>query len=97
MCANRWQKVYYNKGVALGLLDREEDGIAAFDELVARYGDDEEPGVREQVASSLRNKGVALNRLGREEDKIAVYDELVARFGDDEEPGVRETVAEGLF
>jgi TolA-binding protein len=39
-----------NKGGRLGELDRAEEAVAVYDEVVARYGDATEPALREQVA-----------------------------------------------
>lgn len=43
----------YNLGTVLGKQDRSEEAIAVYDALDARYRDDTEPGVREQVAQAL--------------------------------------------
>ncbi|MFN2176761.1 MAG: hypothetical protein ACK2U3_12485, partial [Anaerolineales bacterium] len=45
--------------------------ILTYKDLVHRFGDDEEPGVRDVVARGLFNEGVALSLLDREEDGIA--------------------------
>jgi hypothetical protein len=68
----------------------------AYDRLIDRYGDDESPALREQVALALRNKGVALAGLGRQEEAVAVHALAVERFGDDESAPVREHVATAL-
>ena len=78
-------------------MERPEDEIAVYDELLARFGDDPAPGVREPAAKALVNKAIALGELERPEDEIAVYDELVARFGDDLTPGLREQAAAALL
>jgi hypothetical protein len=66
----------YNLGVALGELNRSEEEIATYDALDARYHQDPEPAIREQVANALVNKGVTLGALGRSEEAIATYDAL---------------------
>ena len=86
----------YNLGVALGELNRSEEAIAVYDALDARYHQNTEPGIREQVAKALRDKGVRLGALGRSEEAIAAYEEVVARYDDATEPGVREAVARAL-
>jgi tetratricopeptide (TPR) repeat protein len=83
----------FNVGVLLGRLDRSEEEIEVYDLVVARFGDDPEPVLREQVAKALYNKGVTLGLLDRSEEAIEVYDLVVARFGDDPEPVLREQVA----
>ena len=42
-----------NKGVTLGRLERPEDAIAAYDEVVSRFGDRPEAGIAEQNGRSL--------------------------------------------
>jgi hypothetical protein len=66
--------------------------------VVARFGDDTEPAVREQVAGgAVQQRCPARGGWGRSDEEIAVYDGVVARFGDDTEPAVRERVAMALF
>ncbi|MEN6630517.1 MAG: tetratricopeptide repeat protein, partial [Sulfuricella sp.] len=82
--------------VRLGHLDRGEEAIAVYDEVVKRYGDTPEAALREEVAIALRNKGVRLCQLDRGEEAIAVYDEVVKRYGDAPEAALREEVAIAL-
>jgi tetratricopeptide (TPR) repeat protein len=87
----------YNLGVVLGALDRFEDELGVYEEVLARFGDATEPGLRAQVAKALFNKGVRLGALDRFEDELGVYEEVLARFGDATEPGLRAQVAKALF
>jgi methyltransferase (TIGR00027 family) len=64
------------------LLGRSEDAIAAYDDLLSRFGAATELPLRELVANALVNKGVALSALGRGDDAIAAYDGLLARFNE---------------
>ena len=50
------------KAVTLGQLDRSEEAVRAYGEVVTRFGDAAEPELREQVARALVNKGVTLGR-----------------------------------
>jgi len=86
-----------NKGIVLGTLNRSEEAIAAYDDVVSRFADAKEPALREQTARALFNKGVTLGNLARSEEEIAVYDDVVSRFADEEEPAIREQVAMALF
>ncbi len=86
----------FNKGVTLGALGRSEDAIAAYDDLLARFGAATELPLREQVGKALVNKGVRLAALGRSEDAIAAYDDLLARFGAATELPLREQVGKAL-
>ena len=85
-----------NIGATLGKLNRGEEAIQVYDEVVRRFGDATEPVVREQVATALVNKGVTLGLLNRSEDEIQTYDEVLRRFGDATEPALREQVATAL-
>jgi tetratricopeptide (TPR) repeat protein len=55
--------------------------IAGCQEVVERFADEDEPGVRERVAYARLLEGLSLARLGRREQAIAVYDDLIARYG----------------
>jgi hypothetical protein len=46
-----------NKGATLGELDRSEEALAAYDEVVSRFGDDPAPALRELVAEAMVNNG----------------------------------------
>ncbi|MGH3791902.1 MAG: hypothetical protein ACRDQ9_14135, partial [Pseudonocardiaceae bacterium] len=70
-----------------------EEEVEVYDQVVARFGADPEPALREQVAKALVNKGVTLGQLDRSEEAVEVYDQVVARFGADLEPAVRELAA----
>ena len=89
-------KALFNKGVALGVLDRSMEAIAAYDDLVARFGVAPELLLREAVAKALVNKGITYERLKRRDDAIAVYDDVLARFGTATELPLREQVAKAL-
>ena len=87
----------YNKGVTLGQLNRTEEAIQTYDELLRRLGDAAELGLRNKAANALVNKGVALSQLNRSEEAVQAYDELLRRFGDAAEFALREPVAMALF
>lgn len=86
-----------NKGVTLETLERREEAIAAFDEVVHRFGQAQKPELREQVARVLVSKGFNLGLLGQYEEEIAVYDELLHRYGDAPESVVQKQIAQALI
>jgi tetratricopeptide (TPR) repeat protein len=90
-------RALFNKGYRVGQLDRGEEAIEVYDQLIERHSDDEVPGVRVQVAMAFVSKGFRLGELGRSEEEIEVYDELTERSSDDEEPGVRVRVARAFL
>ena len=86
-------KALLYKGITLAALNRSEEEIAVYEEVVKRFGEASEPELREQVAKALVNKGITLSALKRSEEAIAVYTEVVKRFGEASEPELREQVA----
>lgn len=96
MALSRWLKT----GPSSGLDDlspyRTRDAIAAIDESVRRYGDDESSEVREVVSNAIYWKGQLMYGGGNINDEIAVYDELDRRYGKDKALPVRLNVIEGL-
>jgi tetratricopeptide (TPR) repeat protein len=86
-----------NAAVILGQLGRYDEALAAFDDVVASYKDDDDPTVREQVAKALTNKGVALAQMWRPDDAIATYNDVIARYQIATEEPMRETVSLALF
>jgi len=85
------------RGVTLRTLNRHEEAIAAYDEVVRRFGDASDPRLREPVAQALVKKGLMLRALNRREEAVAAHDEVVRRFGDASDPPLREQVAQALF
>jgi TolA-binding protein len=77
----------------LGELGRSADALAAYQQVIDRYGDDPAPALREQVAKALLNTGVELGVLGRPADAVAAYQQVINRYGDDPAPALREAVA----
>ena len=58
----------FGRGAVLGQLNRGEEAIAVYDQLIARFGEATEPALREQVARAMVNKGVSLDQLKRGEE-----------------------------
>jgi tetratricopeptide (TPR) repeat protein len=86
----------FNLGVMLAELDRWEEALVMFEEVLARYRDAPEPALREPVARALVNKGAALGELGRVEEALAAYEEVVVRYDHAPESALREQVARAL-
>src|SRR5262249_28177360 len=85
-----------NKEKNLYDLDLKKEAIAAYDDLIARFGTATELSPREYVALALNNKAVALSSLNRAEEAIEVYNHLLIRFGTATELPLRERVAAAL-
>jgi tetratricopeptide (TPR) repeat protein len=90
-------RALFDKGVSFGTEGRHEDAVAAYGELISRYGETTDPEFQELVAYALRNRGVRLGMLDRHREAIESYDQLVARFGQALDPDLREHVAAALL
>ena len=89
-------KEIFDEAVALKNQNRLEDVLAAFDEVVRRFGDSEIPTISRLVARALVIKGFTLDDLDRPEDALVSYDEVVRRFSDSNELVLLESVAKVL-
>ncbi len=87
-------RALYNRGVALGQLDRPQEALGAYQQLIDDYRDD--PALREQVARALNNWGVALGQLGRPQVALGAYRQLIDDYRDDPSPALGELVAKAL-
>jgi len=86
-----------NKGFTFGILNRSDEEIQVYDELITLYKDRSEPQIAEPLAGAMVNKGVALGSLNRLEEEIQVYDDLIALYKDWSEPKIVESVAGAMF
>ena len=73
-----------------------EAAVKTCDEVVDRFGADEAPELRSQVALAMVNKGHAQMQLGDAGAVVRTCDEVVDRFGADETPGLRLQVVMAL-
>src|SRR5581483_5294741 len=68
-------------GLALGKLGRPEGMLAAWDQLVARFGGSQHPKTRTTVSRSFYARTVVLSRLGRTDAALAALDAVPAYDG----------------
>ena len=87
---------FLRKALALAESGQLQDAVAAWDEVIRRFGESDTPADREQVSLALVNKGKALGRMGRAEEASAAWDDVVRRFGADKEEGHALEVATAL-
>ena len=90
-------RILHAKGLALEKLGESETAIAAWDEVVERFGAGSAPEIQFPVAMSLANKGYALDQLEETEQAIATFDEVVVRFGDSDIPDLQLPLAMALL
>ena len=74
------------KGEILLGLNRPEEALATYDDVMHRFEESTVSALIELVAAAVGNKGAALNRLGRLEEALTVYNEVVHRFDRSETP-----------
>lgn len=86
----------FNLAYANDELKRADDAIAAYAQLIARFGTSDDAALRKYVAKALVNKGVALRQQGKWGDAINDYDDVITRFGTSDDPALRERVAKAL-
>ena len=86
-----------NKGVTHDRRGEPDAELAAYDDLLARFGTSELPDLQVQVARALLNKGVTHDRRGEPDAELAAYDDLLARFGASELPDLQVQAARALL
>ena len=77
-------------------LNRAPEALAAYDEVLSRFGTSDVPAVMNQVGRALIHKGTALLALDRTDEALAALDEAISRFGQSDVPSLVETAA-GAF
>jgi hypothetical protein len=89
-------RALFNKGFSLDALNRRDEALTAYNEVVRRYGGALDVGLRELVANALLNKGFCLGELNRPEEELTAYDELFHRFDRASEGKLRVSIAQAL-
>ena len=88
---------YWYKAIALVKLERFEDALTVYDEILTRLGSATDSVLQEMVAKALINKGAALSRLDRVEDALAAFEEVLTCFGSATDSVLQEMVAKALI
>ena len=81
----------------MALLNRPQDALEAYDEVVRRFGESDSQTLLRGVAGALLNRGAVLGDLNRLQDALEAYDEVVRRFGESETPVLSVEVKEALL
>ncbi|MDR1854107.1 MAG: tetratricopeptide repeat protein [Azoarcus sp.] len=71
--------------------------ITVYDDIVARFGRESDPGIRNAIGGTLLQKSEALRLLGNNRETIVVYDDIVRRFERDSTVVSRKLVATALY
>ena len=80
------------KGVDLEELHRYEEALAAYNDLITRFGNSQDQDIQEDVAMALLNKGNDLGNLHRIGQARAEWEELVYRFKDNPDVKIQKSV-----
>ena len=80
----------------LGNEGRNEEAIAIYEEVIARFGATNRPDLLERVIIAKLDMAISFRELKRHADAITVYDDLIARFKSAPELGLRAVAATAL-
>ena len=89
-------RALFNKGVTLGELERYEEELSAYDQVIDRFSESDRIGLQEPVDWALFNKGVTLGKLGRYEEALSAYDQVIERFSENDRIELQEQVVAAL-
>ena len=89
-------KVLAIKAACLDDADDHRAELAVYDELIQRFGDDQDPVVQELVTDAEVNRGVALNQLGDAAAAIDACDRIIHRLRQPENPDAEAKLAMAL-
>ena len=89
-------RAFHIKARAYKELDDSQAAVAAYDEVVTRFGASDSPEVQVPVAWALSRKGDVQTERGELGAAVAAYDEVVTRFGASDSPEVQAAVAGAL-
>ncbi len=78
-------------------LDRLPEALAAYDQVLDRFGSSNLPAVLDRVAAALIRKGIVLLALDRTDDALAANDEAITQFGQSDLPSLAEKVVGAFF
>ena len=90
-------KPLFRKAVELQKQGRLEESLAAWDEVVRRFGESRSPGVFQLVALAHYCKAWALGELDRPEDALAGFEEAGRRLGEGDTEVDVEMLADALL
>jgi tetratricopeptide (TPR) repeat protein len=90
-------RAVFNKGAILSARGNQTEAIKAFDDVLEKLKDAEEPELKQQFVIALCNKGMALGKDGNSTEANIIYDELIKQFKKSEDPVIKEQVANARF
>lgn len=90
-------QIFFNIAVTLGQLNRTEDAIMAFTDLIRKFKDIENDFIQEQRAKAFYNKGVLLVELNNHHEAISIYSELISTFKNFRSDSIQEQRAKAFI
>jgi tetratricopeptide (TPR) repeat protein len=84
------------RAAVLATLDRAAEALTAYDEVIDRHADTDEPALREEVLAAWLAKGELLEQLDRPVEALAVYDAAAASYTRRPHQRLRESAARAL-
>ena len=84
------------KGFACAHLGQPEAAVAAWEQVIERFGASHAPEVRHAVAMAWANKGTLHGQLGEPEAAVAACDKMLEHFGASDRPEIQAPVAMAL-
>lgn len=89
-------KALVSKSVTLDKFEQHEAAIVNYDEIVNRYGNDNDSEIKALCAKTLFDKGIALGKLKQYGEAIKACDEVVHRYGHENSTALKVACAEAL-
>ena len=86
----------FNKGVSLRKLEKPEEEIKAYQQVIDMCAGSDELALKELVANALVNKGLALGELKKPEEEIKACQQVIDMFAGSDELALKEPVAKAL-
>ncbi len=77
---NLWAYLLFFKGATLGEMDKPEEEIACYNELLSLFKDSQEIELQKRVAMALDNKGGIYKSKGNLKEAIPCHEEAIAFF-----------------
>jgi tetratricopeptide (TPR) repeat protein len=71
-------------------LNRAEEAVAAYDQVIARFGESETPELQEEVARALFNKGNTFEKMRNDKEAKKIYSETLKKFRKSKILSIRE-------
>jgi len=87
----------FNIAITLKILNRNEEEITTYTDLITLFKQTNNPIIKEQVAKALFNLGVRLGQLNKIEQEIETYDQLFQEYSNEENSVYQELIIKALI